>query len=222
MRNARQVVLASLALAAIGGGIAAAKPPPKPAATSVTIAVSPNPATYGSQVTVTGKATGNKSTHATVDLMAKQAPSYSKPMMVASTTTNASGQYRFRTAPSVNAIYFVKVHTAPAATSANGVVKVKVRVTLSLTGGAGHMFFLGFVLPNYSGKSVQIQRRTAHHWKTIAHATLASAGSVPTALGSTTRSKYRKRLRLKSGTYRVLFVPADGLRIANHSPVRKI
>jgi hypothetical protein len=218
MRRAGLVFL-SLAAVALGTGTSSAKPSPNSA---VTIRVTPRTAVYGSRITVTGQATGKNSGGATVTLYAKPAPAYSAAKAVASTTTSATGQYKFTTAPTENAIYFVKVHTAPQATSPQVKTNVKVSISLSLTGGAGHMFFIGFVLPSYTGKSVQIQRRTAHGWKKIASATLVPASSVPTAIGATTRSKYRKRLRLKAGTYRAFFDPMDGLRIANHSPKRKI
>lgn len=218
MRRTSALVLALAAVTA-GAGIAAAKPPT--GSSSVTIQATPNPVVYGSRITITGQATGKNNGGATVTLYAKSAPaSAAKP--VATTTSSATGQYQFKTAPSTNTVYSVKVHTAPQATSADVAVKVAVKVTLSLTGGAGHMFFGGFVSPSYTGKSVLIQRRTAGAWKNVASAKLMTASSVQTALGTTTRSKYRKRLRLKTGTYRAFFDPADGLRIANASPTRRI
>jgi hypothetical protein len=208
----------SLAAVVFGAAVATAKP----SGTGVTISAAPNPVVYGSTVMIKGQVTGKNNGSATATLYAKLAPSYSTPKAVATTTTSASGQYKFKTAPAQNATYFVKVHTAPESTSSTVLVKVRAKVTLTLTGGAGHMFFTGFVLPDYAGKSVVIQRRTAHGWKKVASPTLTGASSVSTALGTTTRSKYRKRLRLKSGTYRVFFDPADGLRISNHSRKHKI
>jgi hypothetical protein len=212
------VLVLAVAAATFAAGMATAKAP----ASAVTITATPNPVVYGSSITIKGQATGKNSGSTTATLYAATAPSYSPAKAVSTTKTSATGQYKFTTTPAENTIYFVRVHTAPEATSPNAKVEVKVAVSLSLTGGAGHMFFIGFVLPSYAGKSVQIQRRTTHGWKGIASATLASASSVTTGLGSTTRSKYRKRLRLKSGTYRVFFNPADGLRAANHSRRHKI
>jgi hypothetical protein len=219
MRRAGALIC-TLVVAGAGSGLALAKPP---ASSSVTIKASASTVVYGSSVTITGAATGKKNAGATVTLYAKLAPSNTTAKVVASTKTSASGAYSFTTAPDRNTMYFVKIHTAPEATSTQVPVKVAVKVTLSLTGGAGHMFFSGSVLPNYAGKLVLIQRRrSSGGWKKVASATLKPASSVHTALGATTRSKYRKRLRLKSGTYRVLFNPADGLRIANASPKRGI
>jgi hypothetical protein len=217
----RRVGLVVLALAAVTLGAVAAAAKPLPS-TSVTIAVSRHQIVYGSAVTITGQAIGKNSGGTRVTLYAKLAPTYSTSTAVATTTASATGQYRFTTAPDRGTIYFVKVHTAPQATSPQAKVQVKVSVSLSLTGGAGHMFFIGFVLPDYAGRSVVIQRRATHGWKQVATAKLATASSVSTALGTTTRSKYRRRLRLKSGTYRVFFAPKDGLRAANQSPKRTI
>lgn len=218
MRRAGLLVLVLAAVIA-RSGLAAAKPSP---GSSVTISASSAQVVYGSQATITGQATGKNNGAATITLYAKSAPAYSAAKSAATTTTSATGQYSFTIAPTTSAVYFVKVHTAPQATSSGVAVKVAVKITLSLTGGAGHMFFSGSVLPSYAGKSVLIERLSAGGWKTVANATLVSAASIHTALGATTRSKYRKRLRLKSGSYRAFFDPADGLRVANASPSRRI
>lgn len=221
MRHIRMPVLL-LAAVTLVAAAATAKPLKPPAPSGVTISAAPDPVVYGSTITIKGQATGKNNGSATATLYAATAPSYSPAKAVATTTTSASGQYQFKTAPAENTIYFVKIHTSPVETSPHAKVEVKVGISLSLTGGAGHMFFTGVVLPNYAGKKVEIQRGTSHGWKTIATPTLAPASSVSTALGTTTRSKYRKRLRLKSGAYRVFFNPGDGLRAANHSPKHTI
>ena len=84
------------------------------------------------------------------------------------------------------------------------VIGVLVKVTLGVSTTkpkAGSLVrFSGSVLPAYNGKLVQIQRKTPTGFKTVAQAKLAAA----TPVGSVARSKFSKRLRIKSnGTYRV-------------------
>jgi hypothetical protein len=229
MRQIKVVMAVSaflLAAAALGAGLATARPPkppkpPKPPATSsVTTAVTPNPVVFGSLVAISGQAVGNKSNGAKVTLYAKLAPTYTMTTAVASTTTDAAGRYSFKTAPSVHTIYYVTVQTAPRATSSQVLVKVKSRITASVsttTPAAGHRVrFFGALLPAYNGRYVLIQRKTLTGWKTLARAKLTAATSTTTALGATTRSKYSIRARVfKGGTYRVWFNPKDGLRLAN-------
>jgi hypothetical protein len=75
------------------------------------------------------------------------------------------------------------------------------------------------VLPAYNGQAAQIQRKTATGWKTVARAKLVAA----TPVGGVARSKYSKRLRISSSaTYRVRFTPADGSRLTNTSPTRRL
>ena len=226
MRHMRMVIAVSALLptaAALGAGIATAKPPkpPKPPATSsVTIAIAPNPVVFGSSVTISGQAVGKKSTGATVTLYAKLAPTYTTVKTVGSTTTDATGRYSIKTTPSIHTIYYVTVHAAPQATSSQVPVKVGVGITLRVsttTPAAGQRVrFFGFALPAYNGRYVLIQRRTPSGWKTLARAKLMPATSAITALGATTRSKYNVRMRIfKASAYRVWFNPKDGLRLAN-------
>ena len=66
--------------------------------------------------------------------------------------------------------------------------------------------FRGSVLPAHDGQAVQIQRRTASGWKTIASPVLVTA----TPLNGVARSKYAQRIRIRrSSTYRTV-LPAHG------------
>lgn len=196
----------------------------KPTSTSTaTIAATPNPVLFGSPTTITGQVAGKHSSGATVSLQSKPFPYTSSFTTVATTTADATGHYSFRVAARLNTIYHVVVKTAPPATSPDVLVKVRVRITLHVgtsTPKAGQAVrFSGFVLPAYNRKTIQIQRKTRTGWKTIAQANLATA----TPVGGVARSKYSKRLiTRRSGTYRVRFNPADGARIANTSPTRKL
>lgn len=198
-----------------------AKPPA--ATSSATIAAAPNPVTFGSPTTISGVVVGKHSSGATVSLQSRPFPYTGSFTTVASTTADATGHYRFSLAASVNTIYRVLAKTAPPATSPDVLVKVRVSVTLGVStshpAAGGRVRFSGFVLPAYNGKSVQIQRKTRTGWKTVARATLVAA----TPVAGVARSKYSKRLSIRSsGTYRVLFNPADGARLPNTSPTRRL
>jgi hypothetical protein len=176
---------------------------------------------FGSAASITGQATGNKAAGANVDLQSQTGPN--RFGTVASTTADSAGHYTFRVAPRQNTVYRVVAHTAPQATSSNIAVNVRVKVTLSVsttTPRAGsRVGFFGFVLPAYNGKLVQIQRKTATGWSTITRASLVAA----TPVGGVARSKYSKRVRIRAtGTYRVFFNPADGLRQPNTSASKRL
>ena len=202
---------------AVGGAIAKGKPPAK---TSVTISATPNPVVYGSTVSITGEASGKNSAGSLVTLYAKQAPKYTAVTTVGTATTDSTGHYSFKVTPSVHTVYYVKVHTAPQATSPNSFVKVRVRISLRLSTkrpmAGQRVHFSGFVLPAYNGKYVLIQRRTATGWTTLRRAKLLAAKPTTTALGPTTRSSYSVRVRIfKTGTYRARFNRKDHLRFGN-------
>jgi hypothetical protein len=217
----RRVLLTGFIAALALVGPALAKAPTGSGSSMVTIAASPGSGVFGFSSTISGQATGKKAGGASVELQSRTATgAFAK---VATATADATGHYSFKVTPTQNTTYRVLAHTAPAATSANVAVKVRVKVTLGVSTTkpkAGALVrFSGFVLPAYDGKVVQLQRKTRTGFKTVARAILAAA----TPLGSIARSKYSKRLKIsKSGTYRVLFNPADGLREANTSPTKTI
>ncbi len=195
---------------------------PGPSSSSVTIAASANPIVFGSSTLLSGQASGKKAAGAKVDLQAEGFP-FTSFSTVSTTTADAAGRYSFTIAPGINTIYRVMAKTAPSATSANLLVKVRVKVTLRVSTtkpAVGQLVrFSGFVLPAYSGKTVLIQRKTATGWRTIAQAKLAAT----TPLGSIQRSKYNRRIRFhKSGMYRVRFNPRTSANLPNSSPTRRL
>jgi hypothetical protein len=195
---------------------------PGPSSSTATIAASQNPVVVGSSTMISGQATGKKAAGTTVNLQAEPAGSKSF-STVATTMADASGHYSFKVTPTVNTVYRVMAKTAPAATSSNLLVKVRVKVTLRVSTSSpavGQLVrFSGSVLPAYTGKTVLIQRKTVTGWKTVGQAKLAAS----TPLGSITRSSYRKRIRFrKSGVYRVWFNPANNANLANSSPRRRL
>ena len=212
-----------LALALVPPALARKPGSPGSSTSSATIAATPNPVLFGGLTTISGLVTGKKSGGAAVSLQSKPFP-YTGPFTrIAGTTADATGHYSFKVVPSLNTIYDVVAKLAPAATSPNLLVKVRVRVTLgvsTLKPAIGQLVrFQGFVLPAYNGQAAQIQRKTSTGWRTVARATLVAAAPV----GTIARSKYTKRLRIRSsGTYRVRFAPADGSRLVNTSPTRRL
>ena len=197
--------------------------PPGPGASSVTIAAAPNPIVFGSSSVITGQVTGKKAAGATVDLQSEPFPYKAPFSTVTSSTADATGHYSFKVTPGLNTLYRVIAKTAPSATSANALVRVRVRLSLGVSTThpvAGRLVrFSGFLFPAYNGRSVQIQRETATGWKTVAQAKLVAA----TPVNGVARSRYSKRLRIRrSGTYRAWFKPADGARLPNSSPTRRL
>jgi hypothetical protein len=195
---------------------------PGPSSSSVTIAASAHRIVFGSSTLITGQVTGKKAAGASVQLQGEPFP-YKSFSMVASTTADATGHYSFKVTPGLNTIYRATAKAAPSATSSNLLVQVRVRVTLRVattTPAVGQRVrFSGSVLPAYNGKTVLIQRKTATGWRTIAQARLVAAQS----LGSFTRSKYGRRIRLhRRGIYRVWFNPGDNARLPNSSPNRRL
>lgn len=207
------------ALTLVGSALAAK--PPKSGSSAVTIAASPGTVVFGSTTSITGQATGNKAAGATVELQDQTGPNQFA--TVTSATADSTGHYAFKVGPTQNTVYRVLAHTAPAATSPLVAVKVRVKVSFGVStatpkAGARVRFF-GFVLPAYNGKLVQIQRRSATGWKTVARAGLTAA----TPLAGVARSKYSIRLVVRAtGTYRVYFNPSDGLRQPNASASRRL
>lgn len=216
----RRLMIVVFASAGVLVAPALGKPGPMPS--SVTIGASTNPIVVGSATLISGQATGKKAAGASVDLQAEPAgsSSFSK---ASSTTADSTGHYSFTVSPRVNTTYRVMAKTAPAATSSNLLVNVRVKVTIRVSTTkpvVGQLVrFSGFVFPAYAGKTVLIQRKTTKGWKTMAQATLVAT----TPLGSITRSKYRKRIRFrKSGLYRVRFSQTDNTNLPNSSPARRL
>lgn len=195
-----------------------------PTTNALTIAASSRNVTFGRPTTISGTLTGPNNAGVVVTLEENPSPyngNFKSTGLTA--TTNASGNYSIVVSPPKNTHYRVtsgaKKNTT---TSPEIAVRVRVKVTLRLSDRTPRIgqrvWFTGSVLPGHDGKIARIQRRTASGaWRTIATATLVAANPV----GTTTRSKYSKRLRInKSGTYRVRVAPADGDHIAGNSSAK--
>ena len=196
-----------------------------PTTNALSIAASHRTVTFGRSTTISGTLTGPSNAGVRVTLEQNPAP-YNGGFKSAgsTTTTDATGHYAFVVLPPSNTQYRVTAGAKKNTTTSTAVaVRVRVKVTLHLsdrTPRAGQLVrFSGSVLPGHNGKIARIQRRTASgRWHTVASTTLVAASPV----GSTTRSHYAKRLRIrKNGTYRVRVAPADGDHIAGNSSAKK-
>ena len=214
-------ILLSVGVASVACVASAAAAPPTHSA--VTIAAAANPITVGSSSTISGVVTGKHTGGVTVTLESKAAPYSGAFTKVGDATTDSTGHYTFNVTPTINTMYEAVAKAQPTATSSALTVKVHVLVTehLSTTNPAkGHSVrFTGYVEPAYNGKFALIQRKTATGWRTVARAQLVAT----TAAGTISRSHYSKRVKMtKSGTFRVTFNPADGLRLANSTSGQKV
>jgi hypothetical protein len=198
---------------------------PPGAQNTVSIKASPAAVTFGKPTAISGQVTGPDNAGIEVTLEENQYPYTGgfKPTTVTG-TTSATGAYMLAVVPTVNTRYRVTAKTKPPVTSAEILVKVRVKVGLRVsdrTPAAGkRVRFSGKVTPGHDGKVVRIQRRTSTgSWKTVARATLVAA----TPVDGVTRSKFSKRLRInRNGTYRARLSPRDGDHAAGNSPRRRI
>jgi len=211
-------LLAALATtAAVPLGAAAQKPKDN----KVTLAAAPNPITFGTPTTLSGKVTGPDHASAEVTLRADPFPAGDADAVVATATTDANGDFQFTgIVPDRNTRYSVRAKTSPPVESAVVDVLVRVRASLRLddsTPRVGQRVrFSGSVAPQHDGSVVRIQRRrVTGSWKTVALTILRDAGDE--------RSRYSRRLRVRmDGTYRARVIAVDGDHRSGTSPRRAI
>lgn len=187
----------------------------------LSIAASNRTVTFGRPTTISGTLSGPNRAGAVVRLEENPFPytaGFKNTTLTA--TTDAAGKYSIVVSPTLNTRYRVSTGNGKDTTSSGEIlVRVRVKVTLGIsdrTPNAGQRVrFAGHVTPGHDGKIAKIQRRTATgKWRTITTTPLVAA----TPVGTTTRSKYSKRIRInKDGVYRVRVAPADGDHIAGNS-----
>jgi hypothetical protein len=187
-------------------------------AAAVTIAATPRVVTFGKPVTIAGQVAGRPDTK--VELEQTPFPFTDPFKNAAQGTTDAAANYSFQVTPPLNTRYHV-VAKSPRATSSDVTVPVRTRVSLRLgdrTPPRGaRVRFRGSVLPAHEGSVVRIQRRTSAGWKTIARPVLRTA----TPFAGDSRSRYRKRIRVRrSGVYRTV-MPGHGDHARGKSPRRR-
>ena len=180
----------------------------------VTLAATPNPVALGGGSTLAGTLTGTGNAGRAVQLQANPFPYTQGFQPVANTElTNAQGGFSF-VLPTIgiNTQFRVLMPNSPKVASPIVAVGVAVRVSTHVhetRSGRGLLVsFSGTVRPARDGAQFAIQKLHGSHWATI-------GGSI-THHGSTTFSRYSKRVRLRhSGTFRVFVGIADGNFVSN-------
>ena len=179
----------------------------------------PATVTFGQSTAISGKLRGRDNENVTVALEGKPFPYTGAFEEVATTTTNANGDYSFRVVPTRNTRYRAVARRTPAETSDEVLVQVRIRVSIRLSDSTPRrgalVRFSGSAAPEHDGRVARIQRRTSTGaFRTVARTALQDAGDA--------RSTYSRRLRIRrDGVYRVL-VPGDGDHATGTSRARSI
>lgn len=182
------------------------KPKPPPGGTDLTISAQPNPTVFQRATVISGKLKGSDHAGKTVTLREDEFPFGDAFKNVATTTTDAKGDYAFTRNPARNTSYRVE-----SGTKISPAVLVKVRIRMSLrvsdaTPRVGQLVrFSGRGCPAHDGLPVRIQRKTAKGtFRTVRRTTLR---------GATRCSNYTRQFRIyRDGTYRVTTDDADHAR----------
>lgn len=212
-RRAAPAGLITLAAFSFGAQALAKQPPkppnPKPGATALSIAATPNPLVFSTVTTLSGRLTGAGNAAVVIRFEADTTRPYGdsyKPTAL-TTTANAAGNYSLAIKPLLNTQYQAIASTSPPTRSAPRLVLVRtlvgLRVSDSTPRRGGSVRFAGSVFPAHDGQRALIQKRTSSgRFVTLARPLLVDAGS--------TRSTYSRRLRVfRDGAYRVK-VQGDG------------
>jgi hypothetical protein len=194
---------AALALLLVCAGPAvAARPPkgPKPNP-NLTIKSSANTVTFGKTVTLSGT-TKNVASGTTIEVQQNPYPYSGFKPTGKTAVVDPSGNWSVAgLAPQSHTQYKVVAKTSPPTESAAVFVRVRLRVSFSVsdtTPKKGALVrFSGTVSPAHDGKQVLIQRKTSTGYTTVSSTTLLDNG--------TANSKYSKRLRIRrNGTFRIV------------------
>jgi len=196
--------LPGLALALALVPAAVAKPPDKPkgGATAITIAAKPAVVVYTGATTLSGRLAGAKA-GVVVRLEQDDTRPYGDGYTATGPTATVAnnGMYSFTVKPLLNTQYRVVAQASPPVTSAATLVRVRMRVGLTLSdltpARGSRVRFSGTVAPAHDGRTVFIQKRSpSGQFMTIARTTLRDAGEA--------KSTYSRRVRVsRDGVYRV-------------------
>jgi hypothetical protein len=188
------------------------KPGPAPQAqTDLTIAARPNPTVFRGATVISGRLKGRDNGGKTVVLRQDEYPYGNGFSDVATTTTDAQGDYSFTRRPARNTFYQAAADRGATYAVAVNQVLVKVRIRMSLrvsdaTPRVGQLVrFRGRACPAHDGLAVRIQRKTrTGSFRTVRRTRLRAA---------TRCSVYSRRFRVyRDGTYRVTSDDADHAR----------
>jgi hypothetical protein len=178
------------------------KPPPAGGA-DLTIVAQPNPTVFRRATVISGRLKGPDNAGKTVTLREDEFPFGTGAKNVATTTTDAKGDYTFTRRPARNTSYQAFTPgTVTYGTVVSQAVLVKVRIRIGLrvsdrTPRVGQLVrFRGVACPAHKGLGVRIQRRTPKGTFRTVRRTKLRAG--------TRCSAYSRRFRIfRDGTYRV-------------------
>jgi hypothetical protein len=185
-------------------------------ANALTIAATPA-LTFGRSTNIGGQLTGEDNGGKEVTLMGQPLAGGTF-ADVATTTTDAAGNYNFVVTPLANTRYQAEAKASPPVTSPTVDVRVRIAVTRRVsdrTVRRGQVVrFRGTAKPAHDGSLVLIQRRGANRkYRTVARTRLRKS----TTAGQST---YAKRVRVRRGVYRVR-VPGDADHLRGTSrPIR--
>ncbi len=162
----------------------------------ITADTTPFTVTFGTATTISGRLTGPNSSGRNVTLAEDPQPYGDGFANVATTTTDANGNYSFRQTPGTSRNYRVTSGNEQAFTG----VRVRTRVSFAVSDTTPQrgqrVRFSGFVAPAHNGRTVLIQRRSAAgFWRVVRRVGLLAATG--------DRSRYRTVLTIRrTGTYR--------------------
>ena len=203
-------LVAALALLLVGAGVAAADHRPghqPPGGDELSIAAT-DPIVWGRSTVISGRLRGRDNDAKVVRLEADPHPFADTGFaQQATTSTDSRGDYRFVARPRLNTRYRVVAETAPAVTSDTALVRVRIRVSRSVSTTTprrgGLVQFRGTACPEHDGRIAFIQRLSPDGvFRTIARTRLRDAGD--------TCSRYARRIRVRGdATYRVRVLPRD-------------
>ncbi|MFL5895886.1 MAG: hypothetical protein ACJ76Z_12345 [Thermoleophilaceae bacterium] len=186
----------------------------------VSIATSATTVRFNRSETIKGQVSGSAIGGITVTLQENPYP-FAGFNDVATTTTDAAGNYQFIRPVTTNTAYRVVAQTRPPGTSATAFVyeqdTVSLKVSSSRPRRGRSVLFTGFSQPARVGGPVYVQRLGRHGWRTVLTAKLAPT-TVPNSASYSIRLKGRK---VVSGVYRA-YVPGGFDHVAGASPTKRI
>ena len=153
-----------------------------PGNANLSIKADPHTVLWARATTISGKLRGNDNAGKTIELQHNPHPFSGPFRRVATTMTDANGDYSFRVVPAEHTNYRVEARVSPRQTSAERTVRVRMRINRRVsdrTPARGErVTFSGRVAPAHDGRIVLLQRRRpSGSWKTVARATLVDAGA---------------------------------------------
>lgn len=180
---------------------------PAPGGGDLTIAVT-DPIVWGRATVISGRLRGRDNGGKVVRLEADAHP-FSDMGFEPQTTgvTDSGGDYRFVARPQLNTRYRVTAEATPAVTSSAALVRVRIRVTRTVSTTrprrGGLVRFRGTACPEHDGRIAYIQRLSSTGvFRTVARARLRDA--------TETCSRYARRIRVRTdATYRVRVLSRD-------------